>query len=236
MSGPDTKWRGLTSASGRALCVRLTPHIVWHLALAPFCAVSGVPPVLRFIFIFVLCFWVQRLWNNLRAVLQTTRVMFLWPEAEGVCCIPQGMLGSLQEDGTALGDCVGWSVVISIQPGDSSWEEGRPETGSTTEIQHMGRQGSGYRAHTPPLLAYTHPEELSRLLCGFYYHMHPPGVKHWAEYSPCKPLKPSVLLKNFLLMKNCSRWGTTSADNLWIGGKCWEISAAFQLLSAWNWC
>lgn len=42
--------------------------------------------------------------KNLRVVLQPTRVMFLWPEAEGVCCIPQGMHGAVQEDGTALGE------------------------------------------------------------------------------------------------------------------------------------
>lgn len=68
--------------------------------------------------------------------------MFLWPEAAGVCYIPQGMSGALQEDGTALGDC--WSVVSSKVPGDSSWEEDGPEPGSKTGIQHVGRQGSGY--------------------------------------------------------------------------------------------
>lgn len=172
------------------------PHkLLWHLALAPFCATSAVPSVLRFIFISVLCFWVQRLWKNLRAVLQPTRVMFLWPEAEGVCCIPQGMHQALQEDGTALGG--GWSVVIHILPGGSSREEGRPEPGSKTEIQHVGRQGYGYRAHTLSLLAHTHAKELGRLLCGFYYPMHPPVVKHWTENSPCKPLSaPQKLLTN----------------------------------------
>lgn len=44
-------------------------------------------------------------------MLQPTRVMYLWPEAEGVCCIPRGMHEALQEDGAA-GGCVGWSVVI----------------------------------------------------------------------------------------------------------------------------
>lgn len=125
-------------------------------------------------------------------------------------------------------------VVIHILPGGSSWEEARPEPGSKTEIQCVGRQGSVYGAHSLSLLAYIHAKELSSLLCGFY-HMHPSGVKHWAGSSPCKPLKPSVLLKNFSLTKNCNRWSTTSANSLWIGGKHREISAVFQLLSAWNW-
>lgn len=223
MSGPDPKWRGLTSVSGQALCVRMTPQVVWHLALAPFCAASGVPLVLRFIFISVLCFWVQRLWKkNLRAVLQPTRAMFLWPGAEGVCCIPWVCLGlcrRMGSPGRLCGHAARWA----------------PGKGTGQSQEHVGRQGSGYRAHTMSLLAYTHPGQLSRLLCGFYYHMHPLGVKHWAENSPWKPLKPSVLLKNFSQMKNDSRWSTTSADRLWIGGKQWEISAVFQLPSAWNW-
>lgn len=219
---------------GWALCVRLTPQVV--VALGPgsllCCKCCPFGPKIYFYFYAVFLSIKALGKKNLRAVLQPTRVMFLWPEAEGVCCIPQGMHGALQEDGTALGG--GWSVVIHILPDGSSWEEGRPETGSKPEIQHVDRQGSGYGAHPPPLLAYTHAKELSRFLCGFYYHLHPPGVKHWAQNSPCKPLKPSVLLENFWLTKSCSGCSTTSADSPWKGGKHWEVSAVFQLLSAWN--
>lgn len=58
---------------------------------------------------------------------------------------------SLQEDaepdGTALGDCVGCNMVFSILPGDSSWEEARPEPGSKIAIKCVGSQGSGCQAH-----------------------------------------------------------------------------------------
>lgn len=54
-----------------------------------------------------------------------------------------------EPDGTPWGDCVGWSVVFSILPGDSPWEEARLEPGSKIAIKWGGgSQKFGCRAHT----------------------------------------------------------------------------------------
>lgn len=59
-----------------------------------------------------------------------------------------------EPDGTPSGDCVGWSVVFSILPGDSSWEEARPEPGSKIAIKWGGAVKSlGVELTTCPLLA-----------------------------------------------------------------------------------
>jgi len=87
----------------------------------------------------------------------------------------------MQEDaepgGTALGDCVGWSMVFSILPGDSSWEDARPDPGSII-ASVWAVKGLGVDLTPCPLLAFTYPEELSRPFCRFYHHMHPTGVRH----------------------------------------------------------
>lgn len=95
----------------------------------------------------------------------------------------------------------GWSVVIYIKPGGKRTDQS--QGGKQKFSIWAGKSWVSHPlwAHTLSLSACTHPEELSRLLCGFY-HLHPPGIKHWAKNSPPKPLKPSMLLKNFSRMKN----------------------------------
>lgn len=121
-----------------------------------------------------------------------------------VCMGPNKCAGGCRAWGTALGDCIGWSVVFSMLPGDSFWEVERPELGSEIAMEWAAK-GLGVELTPYPLLAYTYPEGLSSPLwsttsaCSLWL-----GGKHWETSS----ISASLCLKLSAKMKTATSFPT----------------------------